>query len=282
MTTSATTPDTSSGVSNSPSPGGDDRADRSVPLRARQDDPASIIAPEGVPIIVAFVLVSVAIVTAAGWWLGPVAASAASAVTCLLCLWAIWFFRDPQRRIPERTDGVALVICPADGVISFVGPARPPGELGMSEAESAATTRVSVFMNVFNVHVNRAPVQGVVDRTVYTPGKFFNAALDKASEHNERMGIILKTAGGRRIACVQIAGLIARRIVCRVGEGAALKAGQRFGLIRFGSRVDVYLPRGVVPLVKVGDRTVAGETIFAVLDGPPESPRTSRPHAGEV
>lgn len=235
-------------------------------LRVRSDAPASIIAPEGVPIVVGFVVVSAIIVSVCSWLLGPVAMSISAVVTCVLCLWAIWFFRDPQRRLPEREDGRALVICPADGVISFVGPCSPPKELGMSPAECDGAVRVSVFMNVFNVHVNRSPVRGVVDKKVYTPGKFFNAALDKASEHNERLGIIVKSASGRRFACVQIAGLIARRIVCRVGEGAALDSGQRFGLIRFGSRVDVYLPAGVIPMVKLGDKTVAGETIFAVLD----------------
>lgn len=232
----------------------------------RSDAPASIIAPEGVPIVAGFVVVSAIVVALCWWGLGPVAMSISAVATSVLCVWAIWFFRDPQRRLPEREDGRGLVICPADGVISFVGPSTPPKELGMSPGECDGAVRVSVFMNVFNVHVNRSPVRGVVDKKVYTPGKFFNAALDKASEHNERLGIIVKTASGRRFACVQIAGLIARRIVCRVGEGAALDSGQRFGLIRFGSRVDVYLPAGVTPMVKLGDKTVAGETIFAVLD----------------
>jgi phosphatidylserine decarboxylase len=126
-------------------------------------------------------------------------------------------------------------------------------------------TRVSVFMNVFNVHVNRSPVEGAVSAVDYRPGKFFNASFDKASEHNERCSLRLKAAAGAELACVQIAGLIARRIVCRARPGDALLAGQRFGLIRFGSRVDVYLPAGVAPLVKIGERSVAGETVFARL-----------------
>jgi phosphatidylserine decarboxylase len=148
-------------------------------------------------------------------------------------------------------------------VICHVGPAPVPAELNLPG--SPTPVRISVFMNVFNVHVNRAPLAGVVETVAYRPGKFFNASFDKASEFNERSGMVLKLADGRRVACVQIAGLIARRIVSRVKPGDTLLAGQRYGLIRFGSRVDVYLPEGVTPLVKVGDTSVAGETVFAWL-----------------
>ena len=180
-------------------------------------------------------------------------------------LWCVWVFRDPMRRIPVSRGGTPLLISPADGVICFVGAALPPEELGLGDDERLGLTRVSVFMNVFNVHVNRAPVAGVVEKIAYRPGKFFNASFDKASSDNERSSIVLRRADGSRFICVQIAGLIARRIVCRVREGATLGTGQRFGIIRFGSRVDVYLPRGVEPMVKVGEKSVAGETVFAVL-----------------
>jgi phosphatidylserine decarboxylase len=174
----------------------------------------------------------------------------------------MWFFRDPARRIPQEP---GLVISPADGVVCFAGPARPPPELKIDDATAAAMTRISVFMNVFNVHVNRSPADGVVTAVDYRPGKFFNASLDKASEDNERCSLRLRLPDGRDLACVQIAGLVARRIICKIGPGAALRAGQRYGLIRFGSRVDVYLPPGVRPLLAVGDKSVAGETIIARL-----------------
>ena len=135
----------------------------------------------------------------------------------------------------------------------------------MSPEAAANTTRIAIFMNVLNVHVNRSPIDARIARVAYHPGQFLTASLDKASEANERCGLLLRPASGPDIACVQIAGLVARRIVCRVREGNTLRAGQRYGLIRFGSRLDVYLPAGVVPRVKVGDRTVAGETILAVL-----------------
>jgi phosphatidylserine decarboxylase len=196
-----------------------------------------------------------------GAW-GGIAGAVVGGVTGLLTLWAIWFFRDPPRRTPSDP---GLVICPADGVISFVGPCRPPEELAVDGVQAAGMTRVSVFMNVFNVHVNRSPTDAVVSTVHYRPGKFFNASLDKASEHNERCSLKLVLPDGRDMVCVQIAGLIARRIVCRAKPGDAYRAGQRFGLIRFGSRVDVYLPARVEPRVRTGQSVVAGETVFATL-----------------
>jgi phosphatidylserine decarboxylase len=176
-----------------------------------------------------------------------------------LTAWCYYFFRDPPRVTPDRA---GLVVSPADGLVSAVAPAVPPAELGLG---AAALTRVSVFMNVFDCHVNRTPVAGRVTAIAYRPGRFFNASLDKASEENERNGITIETPDGRRFGVVQIAGLVARRIVCEVGEGAVLATGERFGMIRFGSRLDVYLPDGVAPLVAVGQRTVAGETVIADL-----------------
>ena len=183
-----------------------------------------------------------------------------------LTVWCYYFFRDPRRAVPQ---GEGLIVSPADGVVSLIEPAVPPAELGM---ESVALTRVSVFMSVFNCHVNRAPVAGRVLAVAYRPGKFFNASLDKASADNERNGLCLELADGRRLAVVQIAGLVARRILCWTKQGQTLRTGERFGLIRFGSRLDVYLPPGVVPLVAVGQTMVAGETVIAEL-GRVGSPR---------
>ncbi len=174
-------------------------------------------------------------------------------------VWCYYFFRDPERVTPLR-DG--LVISPADGVVSLIEPAVPPEELGLPDV---ALTRVSVFMSVFNCHVNRAPVAGEVTAVAYRPGKFLNASLDKASEDNERNGLCIRMADGRDLAVVQIAGLVARRIVCFTAPGAILHTGQRFGLIRFGSRLDVYLPEGVEPVVRIGQTMVAGETVIAEL-----------------
>lgn len=182
-------------------------------------------------------------------------------VGLVLTVWCYYFFRDPVRVVPLR-DG--LVVSPADGVVSLIQPAVPPAELGM---EAAPLTRVSIFMNVFNCHVNRAPVPGTVGAVAYRPGKFLNASLDKASEDNERMSLRLDMADGRALAVVQIAGLVARRIVCFVDRGRRLDVGERFGLIRFGSRLDVYLPEGVEPLVGLGQTMVAGETVLADLTG---------------
>jgi phosphatidylserine decarboxylase len=176
-----------------------------------------------------------------------------------LTIWCYYFFRDPKRAVPQ---GDGLMISPADGVVSLIERAVPPPELGMA---NDPLLRVSVFMSVFNCHVNRAPIAGKLMKMAYRPGKFLNASLDKASEDNERNSLCLELADGRRIAVVQIAGLVARRIVPFVSEGQGLKTGERFGLIRFGSRVDVYLPEGVSPLVAVGQTCIAGETVIAEL-----------------
>ncbi|MBL8697311.1 MAG: phosphatidylserine decarboxylase [Alphaproteobacteria bacterium] len=175
--------------------------------------------------------------------------------------WMLYFFRDPDRVTPTRP---GLVISPADGRVQMITDAAPPPELGLGDARRP---RVSVFLNVFDVHVNRLPVDGRVSAANYRPGKFLNASLDKASEDNERMSLAIAMADGRDIAVVQIAGLVARRIICEIGAGAAARAGARYGLIRFGSRVDVYLPIGVTPLVVVGQRVIAGESVLADLVG---------------
>jgi phosphatidylserine decarboxylase len=182
-------------------------------------------------------------------------------VGVVLTIWCCYFFRDPPRVTPLRE---GLVVSPADGIVSMIVPAVPPAELGLGEAP---LTRVSVFMNVFDCHVNRTPVAGRVEKIAYRPGKFLNASLDKASEDNERNGLVYLLPDGRRIGVVQIAGLVARRIVCFTHEGADLATGERFGLIRFGSRVDVYLPDGVAPLVCLLQGMIAGETVLADLNG---------------
>ncbi|WP_417587446.1 phosphatidylserine decarboxylase [Pararhodobacter oceanensis] len=177
----------------------------------------------------------------------------------VLTVWCYYFFRDPDRFTPQRE---GLLVSPADGVISLIEPAVPPVELGMGDS---ALTRVSVFMNVFNCHVNRTPIAGKISAVTYRPGKFLNASLDKASVDNERNSVAVEMADGRKIAVVQIAGLVARRIVCEVKPGDDLATGERFGMIRFGSRLDVYLPQGVNPLVALGQTMVAGETVLADL-----------------
>ena len=178
-----------------------------------------------------------------------------------LTIWCYYFFRDPERVTPMRE---GLMISPADGVISLLEPAVPPQELGLGPQPM---TRISVFMNVFNCHVNRAPIGGQISRIAYRPGKFFNASLDKASVDNERNALVITMADGRQIAVVQIAGLVARLILCEVREGQAIRTGERFGMIRFGSRLDIYLPEGVAPLVCLGQSTIAGETVLADLTG---------------
>ena len=177
-------------------------------------------------------------------------------------LWCAYFFRDPKRMTPIR-DG--LVVSPADGIVSSVGHFVPPSELGLG---SKPLLRVSVFMSVFDCHVNRAPVPGTITKIAYKPGLFFNADLDKASEDNERNGLIIEGPMGR-FAIVQIAVLIARRILCFSREQENIQTGERFGLIRFGSRVDVYMPDGARILVTIGSKAVAGETVLA--DYAPES-----------
>jgi phosphatidylserine decarboxylase len=177
----------------------------------------------------------------------------------ILTVWCIYFFRDPVRTVPV---GEGLVISPADGRVSMIVEAVPPPELGLSDEPM---TRISIFMNVFNCHVNRVPVSGTIETIAYRPGLFLNAELDKASEDNERNAIIVNT-GRERFGVVQIAGLIARRIVGFVEEGDRLSVGERFGLIRFGSRVDVYLPDGYHSLVGVGQTMIAGETVIAARE----------------
>ena len=178
-----------------------------------------------------------------------------------LAVYVAYFFRDPPRVTPLR-DG--LVISPADGRISSIETVKPPAELGLGEAPRQ---RISIFLSVLDVHINRAPVAGRITRSVYVPGAFLNAALDKASEENERRSLVITQQSGTEIAVVQIAGLIARRIVTFKGEGASVGVGERFGLIRFGSRVDVFLPPGRTGLVAVGQRAVGGETVLADLKG---------------
>jgi phosphatidylserine decarboxylase len=170
------------------------------------------------------------------------------------------FFREPARVLPDRP---GALVAPADGTVALVDEATPPAELGLP---AGALPRVSVFLSVLDVHVQRIPCDGRVEQVVYRPGKFLSADLDKASEDNERNTIVLRTAEGRQIVVVQIAGLIARRIVCQVGEGAEVAGGETYGLIRFGSRVDTYLPAGCRPLVSPGQRTIGGETVLAEVD----------------
>lgn len=176
-----------------------------------------------------------------------------------LTFFVLWFFRDPQRNIPKDKN---LIISSADGKVCLIDRAYPPEELGM---EAQKMKRICVFMNVFNVHINRSPVKGNVEEIVYKKGKFFNASLDKASDKNERNSLVLSTQNGTKIIVVQIAGLIARRILSFVSSNEELYQGERFGLIRFGSRVDIYMPLDAVEKCKVGDRVVAGESILASL-----------------
>ncbi len=203
---------------------------------------------EGLPIIAIFVAATVLL-----WWLWPPLGWAGT----LLTLWCVWFFRDPERMPPARAH---VILAPADGRVLPVVKAPPPEELGMGPEPR---TRISIFMNIFNVHVNRIPADGRVTEVHYRPGKFFNASFDKASVHNERLSVRITTGAGLDIAFVQIAGLVARRIRSKIAPGDEVKAGTRFGVIRFGSRVDVYLPDGIEPLVCEGEVTVAGETVLA-------------------
>jgi phosphatidylserine decarboxylase len=204
---------------------------------------------EGWPFI-AIALVATLVV---GWFIDPL-----FWIGLILTGWVCYFFRDPKRVTPVAE---GLVISPADGVVSHVGLARPPEEL---ELGSEPLMRVSIFMNVFNCHVNRAPVSGRILRVAYRAGKFLNAELDKASDDNERNGLVIDT-GDTQIGVVQIAGLVARRIVCFVREGESISAGDRFGLIRFGSRLDVFFPVGTQPKVALGQTMIAGETVLADL-----------------
>ena len=207
------------------------------------------IAPEGFPII-GLLAVTAAVFGMLGW-------SLPAGIVLVLLWFSVWFFRDPERVTPTA-DGIA--VSPADGKIILITKAADP-------IYGAECTRRSVFMNIFSVHVNRAPVSGDVKAIRYFPGKFFNASLDKASEDNERCAYAMQDADGRSWVFVQIAGLIARRIVCRAEEGDHLTRGGRFGLIRFGSRMDVYLPSGYVPSVGIGDEVFAGLSVIAARSG---------------
>lgn len=207
--------------------------------------------PDGYMFIAIFAVVSVILfwIYAPLGWIGLV-----------LTLWCVYFFRDPPRTTPLDED---LVIAPADGIVASVGRSIPPPELGLGPE---ALLRVSIFMSVFDCHVNRAPVAGRISKIAYRPGLFINADLDKASENNERNGLVIDAPVGR-VGVVQIAGLVARRILCFVAVGENIGAGDRFGLIRFGSRVDVYLPHAARALVEAGSRSVGGETVIADVHG---------------
>jgi phosphatidylserine decarboxylase len=180
-----------------------------------------------------------------------------------ITLWVAAFFRDPIRTTPK---GEGLIIAPADGMVTMIASVLPPPELADPDALGIAPlTRVSIFMSVFDVHINRAPIAGQIKRVVYIAGKFLNADLDKASEDNERQHILVESNDGTRIGFTQIAGLVARRIVPWIKAGDFVAAGQRVGLIRFGSRVDVFLPVGTAPSVLLGQRIVAGETVLGEI-----------------
>ena len=209
------------------------------------------VRPEGHLFIVIFALITVVFFNVAQWlgWVG-----------LILVGWCVYFFRDPDRVTPDNSN---LVISPADGIIQMVTEASPPSELDMTENPMK---RISIFMSVFDCHVNRSPINGNVIKDAYRPGRFLNATLDKASEANERRSLTIRTESGTEIAVVQIAGLIARRIISWTGEGRNLEAGERYGMIRFGSRLDVYLPLKSKILVLTGQRSIAGETPIAKLE----------------
>lgn len=215
------------------------------------NDLGKVIHKEGYVFIVLFAIVTLVLASFSSvfGWLGGICT-----------VWCAYFFRNPERMTPVGDD---LVISAADGIVSKITEAVPPVELNMGIEEMI---RVSVFLNIFNVHINRMPASGKILSLHYHPGKFFNAALDKASVHNERQSVLMETRRGVKIAFVQIAGLIARRIVCDLEEGQELESGQRYGLIRFGSRADIYLPLKTAILVTEGQTCVGGETIIADLD----------------
>ena len=215
------------------------------------------IHPQGMPFIGGFALVTLVL-----FWLW----SPLGWIGAMLTAWCAYFFRDPPRVTPMRE---GIVVSPADGRVSLIANAVPPRELELGERP---LPRISVFMSVFDCHVNRAPAAGRIERIVYRAGKFLNADLDKASEDNERNGVVIVTQNGR-VGVVQIAGLVARRILCFVREGEAIGAGDRFGMIRFGSRLDIYLPEGTRALVAEGQTATAGETVIADLKGA-EGPRS--------
>jgi phosphatidylserine decarboxylase len=208
--------------------------------------------PQGWPFIAIAAAINAALLAAFGWW-GLIASP--------LTLWVIAFFRDPERNSPQ---GAGLILSPADGVLLPIASSVPPRELNLSPV---LRTRLSIFMNVFDIHVNRIPENGTVEDLSYRSGRFINASFDKASEHNERMTVLLRLFGGEELIVIQIAGLVARRIFCALRIGQRVSRGERFGLIRFGSRLDVYLPEGARVLAQPGQRVRAGETVLAVLQG---------------
>ena len=211
--------------------------------------------PEGRKYVVGAAFITLAVYTLVSHFIGWLFV----AVT----IWVATFFRDPVRTTPR---GDKFIVAPADGLITMITKVPPPPELrGPDALADGEYTRVSIFMSVFDVHINRAPITGRVKRIAYVPGKFINADLDKASEDNERQHLLVESADGLRIGFTQIAGLVARRILAFVREGDAVEAGQRVGLIRFGSRVDVYLPAGTAPRVLLGQRSIAGETIIGEI-----------------
>jgi len=209
--------------------------------------PHPIIAVEGIPFVLVLLIAAVLAGMFWGWWSLPL---------WLALVFVMQFFRDPPRVIPE---GAGLVLCPADGRVIVVGEVADPYRGG------ARSLKVSIFMNVFNVHSQRSPVDGTVKEVKYAKGLFVNAAFDKASSDNERNALVIRLDNGVEISCVQVAGLIARRILCYVHPGDRLERGQRYGFIRFGSRVDVYLPPGSVPKVAIGDKVKASSTVLAEL-----------------
>jgi phosphatidylserine decarboxylase len=206
--------------------------------------------PAGRPFIAAGVVLFVIGLFVSAWLAWPAA---------VFTVFSLYFFRDPERTPPPRP---GVVVAPADGRVVSVGPAVPPAELGLGPAPR---WRVAIFLSVLNVHVNRVPADGTITRIAYRHGAYLNASLDKASDLNERNALALRLPDGRDMAVVQIAGLIARRILCDVREGDAVAVGARFGMIRFGSRTDLYLPEGVMPLVSVGQTMIGGETVIAEL-----------------
>jgi phosphatidylserine decarboxylase len=218
----------------------------------------SPIHPQGYPFIGGFAVAAVVLF----WLWHPLGVLGAIATA-----WCVYFFRDPRRITPVRE---GLVVAPADGRISRIAQTAAPPELNLG---AETFLRISIFMSVFDCHINRSPVAGHIERIVYRAGAFLSADLDKASESNERNAFVIATNGGRRIPVVQIAGLVARRIVPFVREGEIIAAGQRIGMIRFGSRVDVYLPAATVPLVSEGQTVIAGETVLADLEALQAAPR---------
>ncbi|RYE06364.1 MAG: phosphatidylserine decarboxylase [Rickettsiaceae bacterium] len=212
------------------------------------NDFSKIIHREGYIFIISFAAVTFLLAsfsTALGW------------IGFTATMWCAYFFRNPERITPIDDN---LVISPADGIVQSISESIPPAELGLGDE---LMTRISIFLNVFNVHVNRIPIAGKIRALHYNPGKFFNASLDKASIHNERQSVLLETKSGHNVIFVQIAGLVARRIVCDLEEGSEVRSGERYGIIRFGSRADVYLPLKTAILVSVGQTAIGGETVIA-------------------